>query len=408
MKEGNCMEDLLGIILAGGAGERLRPLTAARAKPAVPFGGKYRIIDFVINNFINSGLQNIKILVQSLSQPLINHVNKLWPSVPVYNYYVQAIPAQKRVSEDWYKSTADAVYQNLNVFGDNPQYKRAAIFSGDHIFKMDVSQFDRFHREKGADFTISSMLIKAEDASRFGILEIDEQGRVIGFEEKPEHPKEIPGKPGYCLTSMGNYLADISILTEILHEDAKKEGSTHDFGKDVIPFMLQKGLRLFAYDFAENKVPGEEQTYWRDVGTIRSYWEANMDLVSIKPELNLYNDLWPIKTTPDFTPPAKCVFRQSLIDSSVMSGGCIITEAQLSNSVLSQRVRVERGALVCESVIFAGVAIGEGARIRKTIIDKNVQVPPFTQIGYSREEDESRGFKISDGITVVPKNYVFT
>ena len=401
------MEDLLGIILAGGAGERLRPLTSARAKPAVPFGGKYRIIDFVINNFINSGLRNIKILVQSLSQPLINHVNKLWPSVPVYNFYVQAIPAQKRVSEDWYKSTADAVYQNLNIFVDNPQYKRAAIFSGDHIFKMDVSQFDQFHKEKGADFTISTMVIGAEDAGRFGIIEIDELNRIIGFEEKPDHPKEIPGKPGFCLTSMGNYIADISTLTDILHEDAKTEGSTHDFGKDVIPFMLGKGLRLFAYDFAENKVPGEDQMYWRDVGTIKSYWEANMDLVSIKPELNLYNDLWPLRTTPDFTPPAKCVFRQWLMDNSILSGGCIITEAQLSNSVLSQRIRIERGALVCESVIFANVKIGEGAKIRKAIIDKNVQVPPFTQIGYSPEEDEARGFKISDGITVVPKNYVF-
>jgi len=401
------MKELLGIILAGGAGERLKPLTTARAKPAVPFGGKYRIIDFVLNNFINSGMQNIKILVQSLSQPLINHVNKLWPSVPVYNYYVQAIPAQKRVSEDWYKSTADAVYQNMNVFSDNPQYKRVAIFSGDHIFKMDVSQLDRYHQEKDSDFTISSMVVKAEDANRFGILEVDAQHRVIGFEEKPPQPKEIPGKPGYCLTSMGNYLADISTLIDILTEDANNGASTHDFGNDVIPFMLKNGTRVFAYDFAGNNVPGEEQIYWRDVGTIRAYWEANMDLVSIKPELNLYNDLWPIKTTPDFTPPAKCVFRQSLVDNSIMSGGCIITEAILSNSVLSQRVRVERGALVCESVIFSGVGIGEGAKIRKTIIDKNVQVPPFTQIGYSREEDEARGFKFSDGITVVLKNYVF-
>jgi glucose-1-phosphate adenylyltransferase len=401
------MEDLLGIILAGGAGERLRPLTSARAKPAVPFGGKYRIIDFVINNFINSGLRNVKILVQNLSQPLINHVNKLWPSVPVYDFYVQAIPAQKRVSEEWYKSTADAVYQNLNIFEDNPQYKRVAIFSGDHIFKMDVSQLDHYHQEKCADFTISAMVIGSEDAGRFGILEIDEQNRVMGFEEKPEHPKEIPGRPGFCLTSMGNYIADISTLTEILHEDAETVGSTHDFGKDVIPFMLKKGLRLFAYDFADNKVPGEDNIYWRDVGTIRAYWEANMDLVSIKPELNLYNDLWPLRTTPDFTPPAKCVFRQTLIDNSLMSGGCVVTEAELSNSVLSQRIRVESGALVCESVIFAGVSIGKGARIRRTIIDKNVHVPPFTRIGYSREEDEARGFKVLDDITIVPKNYLF-
>ena len=402
------MEDLLGIVLAGGAGNRLRPLTSVRAKPAVPFGGKYRIIDFVINNFINSGLRNVKILVQNLSQPLINHVNKLWPSVPVYNFYVQAIPAQKRVSEDWYKSTADAVYQNLNIFVDNPQYRRVAIFSGDHIFKMDVSQFDQFHQGKCSDFTISSMIIRAEEACRFGIIEIDEQSRVVGFEEKPKHPKEIPGKPGFCLTSMGNYITDISILTEILHEDAKTEGSTHDFGKDVIPFMLKKGLRLFAYDFADNKVPGEDHIYWRDVGTIRSYWEANMDLVSIKPELNLYNELWPLRTTPDFTPPAKCVFRQSLMDNSIMSGGCVVTQAELCNSVLSQLVRVEKGARVRESVLFQGVKIGEGAMVKKAIIDKNVVVPTSTRIGYSREEDEARGFKVFDGITVVPKNYVFS
>jgi len=402
------MRDLLGIVLAGGAGERLKPLTMMRAKPAVPFGGKYRIIDFVLNNFINSGIQNVKILVQTLSQPLINHVNSLWPSMPVYNLFVQCIPAQKRVSEDWYKSTADAVYQNLNIFRDNPQYKRVAIFSGDHICKIDVTQLDKYHQETGADFTISSMIVKSEDACRFGILEVDGQNRIIGFEEKPQQPREIPGKPGYCLTSMGNYLANIPVLMEILQEDAKNEGSTYDFGKDVIPLMLKRGLRMFAYDFTDNRVPGEDNIYWRDVGTIRSYWEANMDLVSIKPELNLYNELWPIKTSPDFTPPAKFVFRQSLVDNTIISGGCIVTQSEISNSVLSQRVTVQRKAIIHESVIFAGVTIGEGAKIRRTIIDKNVKVPPFSQIGFSTEQDESRGFKVTDGITVVPKGYVFT
>ncbi len=402
------MRDLLGIILAGGVGERLKPLTAVRAKPAVSFGGKYRIIDFVLNNFINSGIHDVKILVQTLSQSLINHVSSMWPSVPVYNYFVQSIPAQKKVGAEWYKSTADAVFQNLNMFRDNPQFKRAAIFSGDHIFKMDASQMDRFHLEMNSDFTISSIVIKAEDASRFGILEVDEHKRIIGFEEKPKQPREIPGNPGYCLTSMGNYIVNIPILVEILQEDAKSKGSTHDFAKDVIPFMLQKGFRLFAYDFADNKVPGEDNSYWRDVGTIRSYWEANMDLVSIKPELNLYNELWPIKTSPDFTPPAKCVFRQSLVDNAIISGGCIITQAEISNSVLSQRVCVEKGAFVRESVLFARVTIGEGAKVQRTIIDKNVEVPPFTQIGFSGELDEARGFKVSEGITVVPKGYVFT
>jgi len=401
------MKDLLGIVLAGGAGERLKPLTSVRAKPAVPFGGKYRIIDFVLNSLVNSGIQNIKILVQTLSQPLINHVSTMWPSAPVYNFFVQCIPAQKRMGEQWYKSTADAVYQNLNIFMDNPCFRRVAIFSGDHIFKIDASQFDEYHRGKGADFSISAIAVRKEDASRFGIIEVDEHGRVIGFEEKPQNPREMPGRPGYCLTSMGNYIANVPELIEVISEDAHAEKSSHDFGKDVIPYMLKKGLRIYAYDFGENLVPGEDHVYWRDVGTIKSYWEANMDLVSIKPELNLYNHLWPVKTSPDFAPPAKWVMRQSLIDNAVISGGCIITQAEIGNSVLSQMVRVEKNAVIRESVVFAGVTVSEGVRIQKSIIDKNVFVPPNTRIGFSREEDEARGFKVSDGITVVPKNYVF-
>lgn len=402
------MNDVMGIILAGGAGERLKPLTSVRAKPAVPFGGKYRIIDFVLNNLINSDIKNIKILVQTLSQPLINHVSTLWPSAPVYNFSIQCIPAQKRMGEDWYKSTADAVYQNLNIFRDNPQFQRVAIFSGDHVFKMDARQLDRFHREKGADFTISAMVIPAEQAHRFGIIEVDQGGRVTGFSEKPKNPKEIPGRPGYCLTSMGNYIADIPALMEALSEDARQEQSSHDFGKDVIPFMLRKGLRMYAYDFADNKVPGESRIYWRDVGTIFSYWAANMDLVSIEPDLNLYNQLWPVKTYPDFMPPAKWVMRQSLIDNALISGGCIVTQAEISNSILSQRVRVEKQSLVQESVVFAGVTIGEGAQIKRAIIDKNVVIPAHARVGFSVEEDMARGFTVMDGITVVPKDYVFS
>jgi len=311
------------------------------------------------------------------------------------------------MGEQWYKSTADAVYQNLNIFRDNPCFKRVAIFSGDHIFKMDARHFDNFHKEKRADFTISTMAIKKEEASRFGIIEVDEHGRVLGFEEKPENPKEIPGRPGYCLTSMGNYVANIPELIEIVSEDAGVENSSHDFGKDVIPFMLKKGLSMYAYDFTSNLVPGEDHVYWRDVGTIKSYWEANMDLVSIKPELNLYNQLWPVKTSPDFTPPAKLVMKQSLIDNAIISGGCIATQSEISNSVLSQGVRVEKNALIQESVIFADVTVCEGAKLRKCIIDKNVVIQPHTCIGFSPEEDEARGFRVSDGITVVPKNYVF-
>ena len=401
------MKELLGIVLAGGAGERLEPLTSIRAKPAVPFGGKYRIIDFVLNNLINSGVQNIKILVQKLSQPLINHVGAMWPSASMYNFCVQCIPAQKRIGEQWYKSTADAVYQNLNIFEDNPNYERAAIFSGDHIFKIDAGQFDDFHKRKEADFTISAMVIPKEKASRFGIIEVDENHRVIGFEEKPENPKEIPGQRGYCLTSMGNYIANIPALIKALNEDARQENSSHDFGKDVIPLMLKKGWKVFAYDFSSNMVPGESNVYWRDVGTIRSYWEASMDLVSIEPDLNLYNQRWPIKTSSDFTPPAKLVMRQSLIDNVIISGGCIVTQAEISNSVLSQDVRVEKNAMIRESIIFPRVIVGEGARVQKSIIDKDVTIPANTSIGFSREEDEARGFRVSDEITVIPKGYVF-
>jgi glucose-1-phosphate adenylyltransferase len=272
---------------------------------------------------------------------------------------------------------------------------------------MDARQFDAFHKEKNADFTICTMAIEKEQASRFGIIEVDDHGRVVGFEEKPQHPKEIPGRPGYCLTSMGNYIANIPLLVEVVSEDAGKETSSHDFGKDVIPFMLKKGLRMFAYDFTLNRIPGEDHVYWRDVGTIKSYWEANMDLVSIEPELNLYNHRWPVKTSPDFAPPAKWVMSQTLIDNAIISGGCIITQSEISNSVLSQMVCVEKNTVIRESVIFAGVTIGEGAKVLKAIIDKNVFVPAHARIGFSHEEDEARGFRVVDGITVVPKNYQF-
>jgi len=402
------MNDLLGIVLAGGAGERLKPLTTVRAKPAVPFGGKYRIIDFVLNSMINSGIRNIKLLVQTLSQPLINHVSTMWPSAPVYNYFVQCIPAQKRMGEQWYKSTADAVYQNLNIFRDNPCFKRVAIFSGDHIFKMDASQFDSFHRAKGADFTISAMVIPKADASRFGIVEVDQHGRVIGFEEKPAHPKEMPGRPGYCLTSMGNYIANIPSLVEMVCEDAGLEKSSHDFGKDIIPHIVKNG-KAVAHRFTQSCVRStkEAAAYWRDVGTVDAYWEANLDLCDILPALDLYDNNWPIWTYGEVTPPAKFVHdedgRRGMAVSSLVSGGCIVSGASLKRSLLFTGVRVNSYTHVEDAVVMPYVEIGRNARLKKVVIDRGVVVPDGLVVGEDPVADAQRFRRTENGVCLITK-----
>lgn len=396
------LKNVVGVVLAGGKGERLFPLTKFRSKPAVPFGGKYRILDFVMNSFVNSGIKNIKILVQAKSQSLIQHIQHLYPSVPNYGYFVDSVPAQQMIGEGWYEGTADAVYQNLDRLR-NKNFTIAAIFSGDHVFCIDVEQMYAFHLKKKSEFTICAIPFSVEIAAgQFGIIEVDESGRVIGFEEKPLNPKEIPGKPGMCFASMGNYLANIPCLSQFLYEDANDASSRHDFGENVIPTMLKAGEAVYAYDFSENKIKGQTNIYWRDVGTIYAYWDANMDLRTIDPKLNLYNvHNWPIRTFPDYAPPYKQGLKP-IGNDNLISGGCITNGTNISGSVLSSFVKVEKNSSIVDSVIFSGVSIGENAHIQKCIIDKGVIIPSRARIGFSQKDDEERGFHVKDGITVVP------
>jgi glucose-1-phosphate adenylyltransferase len=403
----------LVMILAGGEGKRLYPLTADRAKPAVPFGGKYRIIDFVLNNFVNSELYKIKILTQFKSDSLNRHIASVWPQSPFLNQFVDLVPAQMRLSQDWYRGTADAIYQNLNlIYDDMPSM--VCVFGGDHIYKMDVSQMIDYHKMQAADLTIAAIPVPVEQGQEFGIARVDSMFRLTDWQEKPKQPREMPGRPGYALASMGNYIFNKDVLLEELIADAANPNSQHDFGKDVIPAMLKKNRRTFVYDFSSNIVPGQtesERGYWRDVGTIDAYWEANMDLVHISPVFNLYQQEWPIKTHNDQLPPSKYVFdddeRRGYATDSLVSAGCIISGGRLIRCVLSHSCRINSFSHVEESILMHGVDVGRHAKIRKAIIDKEVQIPPYTRIGYNREEDEARGFHVSEGgVTVVPKGVV--
>jgi glucose-1-phosphate adenylyltransferase len=406
-------KNTLVMILAGGEGKRLYPLTMDRAKPAVPFGGKYRIIDFVLNNFVNSELYKIKVLTQFKSDSLNKHIAGCWPRPPFLNQYVDLVPAQMRLGQEWYRGTADAIYQNLNlIYDDMPNL--VCVFGGDHIYKMDVSQMIEYHRKQSADLTIAAIPVLASQASELGIAQVDSMYRLTGWQEKPARPAEMPDRPGYALASMGNYIFNRDVLLEELMEDATRPDSQHDFGKNVIPAMLKKGRRIFIYDFSLNMVPGQteaERGYWRDVGTIDAYWEANMDLVHISPTFNLYHREWPLKTFFYHLPPSKYVFddaeRRGFATDSLVSDGCIISGGRLIRCVLSPSCRVNSFSLVEESILMHGVNVGRHAKIRRAIIDKNIEIPAHTRIGYDRDEDVARGFHVSEGgITVVPKGVV--
>jgi len=403
-------EDVLVMILAGGEGKRLFPLTKDRAKPAVPFGGRYRIIDFVLNNFVNSGFFKIKVLTQYKSDSLNKHITRGWSLSPFLNQYVDLVPAQMRTGGDWYMGTADAVFQNVNQILDaDPNY--LCVFGGDHIYKMDVSQMLDFHQKKNADLTISAIQIPIEEASEFGVIEIDESGRLIGFSEKPENPKTIPNNPKMCLASMGNYIFNKNILIDALFKDACEEKSSHDFGKDIIPSLLKENKKIFVYNFNNNKFSGitdSEKGYWRDVGSIDAYWQANMDLLDYSPELNLYSKEWPLRTFNYNYPPAKFIWQEGdrvgMATNSMVSEGCIISGGSLSRCILSPKVRINSYSQVSESILMENVSIGRHAEIKKAIIDKNVIIPAEIKIGFNREEDERKGFYVSpNGITVVPK-----
>ena len=407
----NVENDTLVMILAGGEGTRLYPLTKDRAKPAVPFGGRYRIIDFVLNNFVNSGFQRIKVLTQYKSDSLNKHIVRGWALSPFWNQFVELVPAQMRTGGTWYQGTADAVYQNLlHIVDEDPKY--VCVFGGDHIYKMDVSRMLKFHKKNNAALTISAIPIPIEQASEFGIMEVDENWRLVNFVEKPkEAPRSMPDNPNMCLASMGNYIFDRNVLVEALNEDADIEESHHDFGKNVIPMLLNQGKNICVYNFKENKFAGmspREMGYWRDVGCIDAYWQANMDLLAYDPELNLYSKEWPLRTYNYNYPPAKFIWKQGdrvgMATDSMISEGCIVSGGILSRCILSPKVRINSYSQVSESILMENVTIGRHSEIRRAIIDKNVDIPEYTKIGFSREDDERRGFYVSEGgVTVVPK-----
>ncbi len=405
------IDNALVMILAGGEGKRLYPLTKDRAKPAVPFGGRYRIIDFVLNNFINSGFFKIKVLTQYKSDSLNKHITRGWALSPFLNQYVDLAPAQMRTGSDWYRGTADAIYQNVfHITDEDPDY--VCIFGGDHIYKMDVSQMLDYHKDKNADLTISAIPIPIEEAHEFGIIEVDEDWKLINFVEKPQNtPKSIPGNPNMCLASMGNYIFNKDSLLCALNQDEEIKDSSHDFGKNVIPMMLNQGKQIYVYNFNNNSFTGmtdRERGYWMDVGSIDAYWQANMDLLDYAPELNLYSQDWPLRTFNYNYPPAKFIWeegeRVGMATNSMVSEGCIVSGAGLSRCVLSPKVKVNSFSQISESILMENVEIGRHSRIKKAIIDKNVVVPPHTRIGFNREEDIKRGFHVSpNGVTVVPK-----
>ena len=401
------MKDTLGVLLAGGAGERLYPLTRDRAKPAVTFGGIYRIIDITLSNCVNSQLRRVYILTQYKALSLNRHIREGWA---IYgreiNEFIEILPPMKRVSENWYMGTADAVYQNIYSIGsEQPRY--VLLLSGDHIYKMNYSRMLKQHTDAGADVTVATILMEPEECQKFGVVEIDRESRIVGFLEKPKTTSvRSPYDPTKISGSMGIYIFNTDVLIPVLLKDAEDPDSSHDFGRDILPKMLGD-YRVFAFNFVdENK---KEALYWRDVGTLEAYYEANLDLVSVSPVFNLYDEAWPIRTHQRQYPPAKFVFAETArmghsLDSLV-SSGCIISGGTVQNSVLSPDVRVNSFSEVDSSILFSHVNVGRRCRIRRTIIDRDVHIPEGTTIGYDVEADRQRYFVTETGITVVTRDY---
>ncbi|MFZ1886711.1 MAG: glucose-1-phosphate adenylyltransferase [Candidatus Binataceae bacterium] len=400
----------LALVMAGGQGTRLHPLTRDRAKPAVPFGGKYRIVDFVLSNLVNSGIYAIYVLVQWRSQSLIEHLKDGWQFGGMLpDHFVVPVPAQMRLGESWYQGTADAIFQNLNLI-DDVKPDLIAVFGADHIYRMDIQQMIEFHLERKAAVSVATLPVALEEADQFGIITVDSGLRVLNFDEKPKTPPPaMPGAPGKCLASMGNYLFDPTILRNALIEDSTHPASRHDFGHDLIPALINK-VPVYAYNFMTNRIRGDSEqnpSYWRDVGTLEAYYEANMDLRDARPLLNLYNPYWPLRSSYFDQPPAKFVFdeigRRGVATHSVVSEGCIVSGGTVRNSVLGRSVFVHSYSLVEDSVLMDYVEIGRGAKIRRAIIDKNVFVPDGEEIGYDLERDRQRFFVTDDGLIVIPK-----
>jgi glucose-1-phosphate adenylyltransferase len=402
------VKHVLTFIMAGGKGERLFPLTKDRTKPAVPFGGIYRIIDFTLSNCINSGLRRMYVLTQYKSESLQRHIRLGWNILASeLGEYIELLPAQQRIGDTWYLGTADAIYQNLYTI-ESEKCEEILILSGDHIYKMNYYTMIDFHRELEADLTVGVVEVNKDRASQLGIVEVDKTGKVTGFQEKPKNPHTIPNKPDKVFASMGIYTFKSEILKRELQEDAANKTSHHDFGKNIIPQMLKKGLKVAAYNFIdENK---KEAQYWRDIGTIDAYYEANMDLVQVAPECNLYDATWPIRTYQEQFPPAKTVFsgenetgRIGLALDSFVAGGCIISGGKVQRSILSPNVRVNSYSEVVDSILMEGVNVGRHAKVKKAIIDKDVIIPEGMVIGYNKEEDKKRFYVSEEGVVVVAK-----
>jgi glucose-1-phosphate adenylyltransferase len=400
------MQEVLAVVLAGGKGSRLGPLTRDRAKPAVPFGGVYRIIDFTLSNCLNSGIRRMLVLTQYKAMSLDRHITLGWRNYLCRELgeFIDVVPPQQRIDEQWYQGTADAVYQNIYTLEkERPEY--VVILAGDHIYKMDYSKLVSFHKEKRADLTIAALRVPASESRHFGIMQVDEGGRVVGFEEKPAVPKTIPGNPQVALASMGIYVFNAPFLFEELCRDATLPESAHDFGRNIIPSIIRP-KRVFAFPFLdENR---KEDAYWRDVGTIDAYYDANIELTAVEPLLNMYDDRWPIRTYQPNLPPPKFVFnskdRCGEAHDSIVCAGAIISGGHVTRTIVGPQARVNSYADVEDSIIFSHVDVGRHAKIRRAIIDKGVQIPEGVRIGYDEEEDLARGFTVSDsGIVVIAK-----
>jgi glucose-1-phosphate adenylyltransferase len=407
------VDNTVAVILAGGKGTRLEPLTRDRAKPAVPFGGSFRIVDFTLSNCINSGLKRMLMLTQYKATSLDRHIDLGWRGffVRELGEFIDILPPQQRIDEQWYQGTADAVYQNIySIEKERPEY--VVILAGDHIYKMNYRSMVDYHEAVGADLTIAALRVSPLEAQQFGVMQVDPTDRVIGFEEKVRNPKTIPGDDQHCLASMGVYVFTARFLFEQLCKDAMIRGSQHDFGRNIIPSAIHTH-RVFAFPFRdENK---KNDAYWRDVGTIDAYYEANMDLISVDPLLNMYDESWPIRTHQMNLPPAKFVFgsglpaahnedRRGFALDSVICQGCILSGGQVHRSILSPQVRVNSFACVEDSIVFDRVDIGRHARVRRAIIDKGVRIPPGIEIGFDVDQDRARGFTVTDnGIVVIAK-----
>jgi glucose-1-phosphate adenylyltransferase len=400
------MKEVLAVVLAGGKGSRLGPLTRDRAKPAVPFGGVYRIIDFTLSNCLNSGIRRMLVLTQYKAMSLDRHITLGWRNYLCRELgeFIDVVPPQQRIDEQWYQGTADAVYQNIYTLEkERPEY--VVILAGDHIYKMDYAKIVEFHKEKRADLTIAALRVPARESRHFGIMQIDDSARVVGFEEKPAVPKTIPGNPEFALASMGIYVFNAPFLFDELCKDATLPDSAHDFGRNIIPSII-RSRRVFAFPFLdENR---KQDAYWRDVGTIDAYYDANIELTAVEPLLNMYDDRWPIRTYQPNLPPPKFVFnskeRRGEAHDSIVCAGAVISGGRVTRTIVGTQARVNSYAEVEDSIIFSQVDIGRHAKIRRAIIDKGVQIPEGVRIGYDEEEDLARGFTVSDnGIVVIAK-----